>query len=203
MTYRAVILDDHEVVSAGLMSVLNESGKVSVVARFNNVDETNVFFEGTSDVDILITDIALQEVNTFNFVKNLKKSTPALKVVFISGFTDPQYHDRMSDAGADGFWCKLDPPSQLLDLVVQVLSSSDAGAPGVQSAKQFTSPLSNREEQIVSCLARGMTVKEIAEKYELSVKTVEAHKSNLMAKLSVHSQVELLRWAVKNGIVTP
>jgi DNA-binding NarL/FixJ family response regulator len=201
---KTLIVDDHDVVRAGLASTLEGFENINVIGMAASESEAIELFDNTEEVDLLIIDIALEDVNTFNIVRNIKKKFKKLKVVFISGFSENEYHQRMHEAGGDGFWCKLDKLDNLLATLKSVAIDGSKVANGINSEGSNGKPiLSNREEQVISCIARGMTVKEIADKFSLSNKTVEAHKSNLMMKLSVHSQVELVRWAIKNGIVTP
>jgi len=203
---RTIIVDDHDVVRAGLASTLESFDGFKVVGMAANEQEATKVFDEIDEFDLLIMDIALEDANSFNIVRNIKKKHKNIKVIFISGFTEEEYHKRMHEAGGDAFWCKLDPLDKLWQLCSEVTASkSKIENNGINVDDEISSKplLSNREEQVIACIARGMTVKQIAEKYGLSSKTVEAHKSNLMMKLSVHSQVDLVRWAIKNGVVTP
>ena len=203
---RTIIVDDHDVVRAGLASTLETFDGFKVVGMAANETDATKIFDEIDEFDLLIMDIALEDSNSFNIVRNIKKKHKNIKVIFISGFTEEEYHMRMHEAGGDGFWCKLDSLEKLWDLCKEVSASKSKIANNginVDDSGNKKPLLSNREEQVISCIARGMTVKQIAEKYNLSSKTVEAHKSNLMMKLSVHSQVDLVRWAIKNGVVTP
>lgn len=199
-----IVVDDHDVVRTGIIDNLKNFEQYKVVASASTEEEAVKAFSENDNVDLLIIDIALQEVNTFNFVRNLKKKTPKLKVLFISGFTEDEYHDRMRETGADGFWCKLENLENLFAKIDNALNGSRGIDNGIKNNCDGDSGpiLSNREEQIVACIARGMTVKEVAEKFSLSTKTVEAHKSNLMVKLNLHSQVDLVRWAIRHGLAT-
>lgn len=199
---RTAVVDDHDVVRAGLASTIENFEGFEVVGMASSIDGAKELIEDKAPVDLLIIDIALEESNSFNFVRNLKKKQKDIKVVFISGFSEEEFRQRLVESGGDGFWCKLEPLEKLWDLVKAVVEGN-ARDNGIGAVPGSSKPiLSNREEQVISCIARGMTVKEIADKYGLSNKTVEAHKSNLMMKLCVHSQVDLVRWAIKNGVAT-
>ncbi|MDB2447308.1 response regulator transcription factor [bacterium] len=205
VTTKTVIVDDHDVVRTGLASTIEHFDGIDVVGMAASETEAKEVFASLETIDLLIIDIALEDTNTFNLVRNVKKQFKNLKVIFISGFTEEEFHQRMFEAGGDAFWCKLEPLDKLWDLIKNTAKENDPQANGIKadSSSRAKPILSNREEQVIACIARGMTVKQIAEKYELSSKTVEAHKSNLMMKLCVHSQVDLVRWAIKNGVVTP
>ena len=105
---RTIIVDDHDVVRAGLASTLETFEGFKVVGMAANEKDATKIFEEIDEFDLLIMDIALEDSNSFNIVRNIKKKHKNIKVIFISGFTEEEYHMRMHEAGGDGFWCKLD-----------------------------------------------------------------------------------------------
>jgi DNA-binding NarL/FixJ family response regulator len=157
-------------------------------------------------------DIGMPGMSSFEAARLIEKSWPGTRIIFLTMYEDEEYMLQSLDAGASGYILKDVPADDLLDAVREVSRGRkylsprvlekvlNPGAPrGVRSTR-FDS-LTPREREIVKMLAEGKSVRETAEFLSLSIKTVEAHKFNLMRKLQIHNTAQLVTYAIQKKIV--
>jgi DNA-binding NarL/FixJ family response regulator len=218
---RLVLLDDHPVVLDGMVNLIASQPGHVVVAHCTKASEILAILNRERP-DIFISDIKMPGANIFEIVKQAKTAVPTLKVLFLSGHDDDIFIERAFSAGASGFVSKTDS-SEDIYMAIQTVSaggryiSSDIKAklivPDTHEALSVSdsspkvstrlSILTAREREILKHVSMGMSAREISQELKISTWTVTNHKANIMAKLGVHNQVGLTRFAVSTGIANP
>lgn len=163
--------------------------------------------------DLLLMDVSMPDMNGFDATRRVRALDPSLKILILSMHDDEDLVARCLEAGAAGYLMKDAPVSQLLYAIETVQKGERYLSPGVlkkvldgyvrntKRPKTSYDRLSPREREILKLLAEGLSVKEIAARLNLSVKTVDAHKTNLMKKIDVHDRTELVRYAIQNKLI--
>jgi DNA-binding NarL/FixJ family response regulator len=212
---RIVIAEDHTILREGLRSLLSSS------ANFEIVGEAGDGREAIRQVkkfkpDLILTDLSMPRMNGMEAIKEIKRESPATKILVLTVHRAEEYILATFRAGADGYLLKDSTHSELLMAVKKVLSGTHYISPeisekviegyieGKKSLKSRTSweTLTQREREILKLIAEGYRNKEIAEDLCISVKTVEKHRANLMEKLDLHSIQALTTFAIEKGLVS-
>jgi DNA-binding NarL/FixJ family response regulator len=208
---RVFIVDDHPIVRQGLTQLIN--GEPDLVTCGQG-DEAYAALRAIKDAkpDLVLLDISLKDSDGIELAKELKTQLPDLPVLMLSMHDETMYTERALRAGARGYVMKQEPPAVLLAAVRKVLSgevhvSEKMGASLLQrmvggKKSKGVLPmdrLTDRELEVFRMIGAGKSVKEIAEKLFLSIKTVEAHREHIKDKLNLKSSSELLRFAVQNS----
>lgn len=206
---RILLADDHSVVRHGFRRILEEQADMEVVGEAANGREA-VELATRLAPDVLVMDVTMPQLNGIEAARQLAKSCPRLRVLALSMQKDGVYVREMLRAGARGYLLKESTEADLLAAVRAVAAGKAWLSPEVSDAvledyrRHVTNPLdllSAREREVLQLIAEGRTNKEIAGQLGLSVYTVEAHRGNLMEKLNLHSGNELVRFAVRHGVV--
>jgi two-component system response regulator NreC len=208
---RIVIADDHEMLREGLKSLMERETDMEVVGEAQNGKETLSVAAQTAP-HIVVMDVAMSDLNGIEATRRLKKTSPAIKVIGLSGHPNRSYVAEMLKAGASGYVLKNRAYEDLVRAVREVLKGNmylspevttgvvDAHmAPANRSNPAFAT-LTDREREVLQLLAEGKTTKWIASELSISVKTVETHRRNMMEKLDLHSIAELTKYAVREGV---
>lgn len=205
---RVIVLDDHPVVREGLIYMIEKQDDLQVVAESGTSKDAINLVE-LHKPDILLLDIQM-ETPTFNIVKKAKAVHADVKVLFITAFFTKENVKQADRFGAFGLVSKLEGSRGICEALRQVaegkryFSENADKRSFVANKKRPTTtshPLSPREVDVLCCVAHAMTAKEIANDLNISVKTVDRHKANIMEKLSMRSQIELARYAIRHGFV--
>lgn len=209
---RIVIADDHAIVREGLKRILAAGQDMEVVAEA--ADATEVMQRVRElEFDLLVLDLSMPGRSGMELIKLAKAEKPRLRILVLSMHQELQYAVRAIKSGASGYLTKESAPAELVQalrkiaaggayITTEVAEQLALGAmPGGPAASHES--LSPREFEVLRLLAGGMSVTETAGKLSLSVKTVSTHKSNLMHKLSLHNQSELVRYAIRHGLADP
>jgi len=165
--------------------------------------------------DIVLMDIGMPGMSSFEATRQIRKERPETRVVFLSMYDDDDYLSESLSIGANGYLLKDSPAEQLVMAIREVHRGGSVLSPRllarlvddfrVQGKTAAREPrfgtLTNRERDILKLLAEGKSVKEIASGFDLSVKTVEAHKFNLMRKLDIHNKAQLVQYAIQKKII--
>jgi DNA-binding NarL/FixJ family response regulator len=219
---KVILIDDHEIVRIGLSHIINAESDLTVVAQSCDAES------GLRDImayqpDIAVVDINMPGMSAFDMVQSAIKQLPGLKVIFLTAYNTDSNVERALGAGASGFVTKGESLRTLVTAIRDVLAgntpflSTDirhrvvtydtipggniiGGAARAVLARR--SLLSPRELEVLCCVAQGQSAKQIAGVLSISAKTVERHKSNIMSKLSLHTQVDLTRYAIREGIIS-
>jgi len=206
---RILLADDHAVVRQGFKMILSAQPDMEIVGEAGNGREA-VELAGQLHPDIIVMDVAMPELNGIEATRRLAASEPHSRVVALSMHKDSVYVREILRAGARGYLLKDSPAPDLLAAVRAVASGEGFLSPAVSDAvlndyrRHVTNPvdlLSSREREVLQMLAEGKTNKEIAGILNLSVYTVDAHRGRIMEKLNLHSINELVRFAVRNGLI--
>ena len=163
--------------------------------------------------DVVVMDIGMPELNGIEATKEIKCAHPQVRVLALSAMSDRRYVVRILEAGASGYIVKSSAGDELVRAITAVakgrkfLSAEVADAVidsylgNVPTAGSTLSLLAPREREVLQCLAEGCSSKEIAQRLEISIRTVETHRSNIMTKLDLHSIALLTKYAIREGLV--
>ena len=161
--------------------------------------------------DIVILDITMPDRSGLDVLKELKRERPKLPVLFLSIHPEDQYAVRVLKAGAAGYMTKESAPEELVKAIRKVLRGGKYISPSLaeklafdletDSEKPLHETLSDREYQVMCMIASGKTVKEIAKKLYLSVKTISTHRARILGKMKMKTNAELTHYAIKNRLV--
>jgi two-component system response regulator NreC len=207
-----LVCDDHELFREGVKTILNSQPDIRVIGEAAD-GEQSVARAIELDPDVVLMDISMPLLKGFDAVRRIRKTRPNIKVLILTVSDDEDLVARCLDAGAAGYVLKDSPPLQLVYAIHTVLQGQQFLSPKVLTGlvRQYISQpldfkegydlLSDREREILVFLAEGLSLKEIATKLDLSVKTVDAHKYNLMRKLDLHDRSELIRYAIRKKLV--
>jgi two-component system response regulator NreC len=209
---RVLVCDDHALFREGVKTILSSQPDIEVVGEAGDGKE------GLEQAlrlypDVVLMDISMPALKGFDAALRIKKARPDIKVLILSVYDDEDMVARCLDAGAAGYVLKDSPPMQLVYAIQAVHRGQQYMSPRVLTGlvRQYMAQptdfkvgyelLSDREREILVYLAEGQSLKDIATRLNLSVKTVDAHKVNLMRKLDLHDRSELIRYAIRKRLV--
>lgn len=209
---RIVLADDHAIVREGLKRIVGDVQDFQVAGEA--ADGTEVMrVVRELEFDVLVLDLSMPGRSGMELIKLAKAEKPRLRILVLSMHQETQYAVRAIKAGASGYLTKESAPAQLEQAIrkiagggayisAEVAEQLALGAmPGSETVPHES--LSDREFEVFRLLVTGEGVSDIAAKLNLSVKTVSTHKANLMQKLGLHNQTELVRYALKHGLADP
>ncbi|MBI3824843.1 MAG: response regulator transcription factor [Candidatus Rokubacteria bacterium] len=211
---RVVIADDHHLVREGIRALLEKADDIEVVGEAADGEEAIAHVERLVP-DVVVMDIAMLRLNGLQALERVRALGVATQVVMLSMYSDDAVVRQALQHGAKGYVLKGSVSEELLlairaasrgatylsptvsDTILGDVSGSPSGARAPSAVEQLTP----REQEILQCITRGFTNGKIAEAMGISIKTVERHRTNLMAKLDAHNLVELIRVAVKQRLI--
>jgi DNA-binding NarL/FixJ family response regulator len=208
---KVLLADDHAIFRAGLRRLVEEAGDMVVVAEAADGREAIQQIHD-SIPDVAVVDISMPGLDGLEVISQLSSLHPKLPILVLTMHEEEQYVVRTIAAGAKGYITKRSVPEQLVKAIRKVhaggryLTEEAAEllalrmASGAQDRSQLDT-LSNREIQVLRCLALGQTTREIAEAYHISIKTVDTYRSRLLQKLNLRNNAELTRFAIQNRLV--
>jgi DNA-binding NarL/FixJ family response regulator len=206
---RILLVDDHAVVRQGFKMILAEQPDMEIIGEAGNGREALKLAESLKP-DIVVMDVAMPELNGIEATRRMGEGAPHARVVALSMHKDSVYVREILRAGARGYLLKDSVAADLVSAVRSVAQGEGYISPQVSNAvlddyrRHVTNPidtLTSREREVLQMLAEGKTNKEIAVILNLSVYTVDAHRGRIMEKLNLHSINELVRFAVRNGLI--
>jgi DNA-binding NarL/FixJ family response regulator len=209
MSLRIVIADDHGVVRSGLKLLLDRQSDIDVVAEAKDGIEAleTVIAEKP---DVVILDVAMPRMTGLQATHEIKKQAPDTQVLILSMHDDERYLYEALRAGASGYVLKSAAGEDLLDAVRAAARGEPFLTPSAQQtlirdflARGEQPELTPREQEVVKLIAEAHTNKEIASILHLSEKTVQSHRANVLQKLGMRDRVELVRYAIRHGLVEP
>ena len=204
-----LLVDDHAVVRQGFKMILAAQPDMEIVGEAGNGREA-LDLAGQLQPDVIVMDVAMPELNGIEATRRVADLSPRSRVLALSMHKDSVYVREILRAGARGYLLKDSISSDLLAAVRAIARGEGYLSPGVSDAvlndyrRHVTDPidlLSSREREVLQMIAEGKTNKEIATVLNLSVYTVDAHRGRIMEKLNVHSVTDLVRFAVRSGLV--
>lgn len=212
---KVLIVDDHAMVRSGLMSLLNDHPTIEVIGEAAEGDEA-VSKAMELKPDVILMDLSMPHgKDGLSATVEIKKLLPDVHILILTMHDDDEYLFRSIHSGASGYILKNAPHEELLTAIHSVALGNAYLYPTATKRlmseyldnlkhgenKDVYNSLSEREKEILSWIAKGYANKEIAESLFISVKTVETHKSNLMEKLSLRTRPELVKFAMKKGLL--
>jgi DNA-binding NarL/FixJ family response regulator len=210
---RILIADDHELIRRGLVSALADRPDWSIVAEAADGRQACELAARLAP-DIAVLDLTMPELNGLDATREIRAATPKTRILIVTAHESEQLIRDVLDAGAMGYVLKSDAGRVLVQAIEALLDERPFFTSKVarvvlegylRSAEDSVMPaavaLSPRERHIVQLLAEGSNNKEVARALQLSVKTVETHRSNIMRKMEFGSLADLVRYAIRNKIV--
>jgi DNA-binding NarL/FixJ family response regulator len=207
---RIVVADDHTIVREGLKQLLSVAGDLEVVAEARDGHEVMQRVREL-EFDVLLLDMSMPGKSGIELVKQVRGEKPKLRILVLSMHEEQQYAVRAIRAGAAGYLTKEGASAELVAAIRKVAAGGAyiSGAvaeqlalgamPDAQGPRHGS--LSDREFQVFRMIAEGKSVSDIAERLNLSVKTVSTHKANLMQKMNMRNTGELIRYAINQRLV--
>jgi DNA-binding NarL/FixJ family response regulator len=204
---RILLVDDHPVVRQGIRQILLDGLKA--VSLGDASDVATALVRIRTDVwDLVVLDLTLPGASGLDLLKTIRRERPALQVLVLSMHPAAQFARRVLGAGASGYLTKDSAATELVDAIKQIRQGrmylgrqvpewTLTHAAGVSPHDT----LSDREYQVLRMIGSGMTVSEIAATCGLSVKTVSTYRARLLEKLEMHSNAEVMRYAIENGLM--
>ncbi len=213
---RMLIADDHAVVRAGIRMLVSAHSDIDVIGEARDGAEA-VAMAAELRPDVVVMDVAMAGLSGLEATRQLRQSLPDTKVLMLTMHADEDYFFEAVRSGASGYILKEAAPSEVVEAIRTVarggvsfdsslarkllddyLRRVDAGEEG-ESFRRLT----DREREVLRLTADGRSAREIGDLLVLSPKTVERHRTNLMDKLNLHNRAELIRYAVRKGLVSP
>jgi len=209
---RIVIADDHSIVREGLKRIVSSIEGLEVTGEAGNGTEVMQRVRELA-FDVLVLDLSMPGRSGMELIKLIRAEKPQLRILVLSMHQELQYAVRAIKNGASGYLTKESAPAQLEQAIRKVASGGAfisaevaeqlalGAMPGSQAVPHEN--LSNREFEVLQLLVAGVSLTDIGTRLNLSVKTVSTHKTNLMQKMGLQNQSELIRYALKHGLTEP
>jgi DNA-binding NarL/FixJ family response regulator len=207
-----LVADDHGVVRAGLRMLLDRQDGMRVVSEAEDGVEA-VERALAERPDVAVLDVSMPRMTGLQAAREIKAQAPEIDVLLLSMHDDERYFFEALNAGASGYVLKRAADTDLVDAVRAVARGESFLSPGTENAlvrawldgdsegpEELLTP---RELEVVKLIAEAHTNKEIADVLKLSEKTVESHRANVLAKLGMRDRVELVRYAIRRGLIEP
>lgn len=215
MTTRVMLADDHAMVRSGLRLVIDEEDDFEVVAEAGDGIDA-VRLGSDPGVDLVVLDVAMPRMTGLQAARELSRRRPGLPIVMLSMHDNEQYFFEALKAGASGYVLKSMADEDLMSACRAAVRGEPFLYPAAASAlirdhlaraaedgALSSDPLTPREIDVLKLIAEAHTSRQIAEALVVSVKTVESHRANILAKLGMRDRVELTRYAIRRGLVEP
>jgi DNA-binding NarL/FixJ family response regulator len=210
---RILLADDHSLVRAGIRSLLEKIAGIEVAGEASNGREALEMIR-TELPDLVLMDIAMRELGGLEALPRVAKNFPRVKVIILSAHANEEYVIRALRSGAAGYMLK-DAATLELELAINSVAQGktylsplisrtviDSYLERVGSLSSPIEQLTARQREILQLIAEGKNTKEIAGMLDISIKTVEAHRLQLMARLDIHDVPGLVRYAIRSGLVS-
>lgn len=208
------MVDDHSIVVDGICALLELAKDIEVAGEASNGSEA---LEKVRKLmpDVVLMDIAMPIMDGLEATRRIHKEFPRVKVLVLTQYDDKEYVFPVIEAGASGFISKTAASSELVSGIRSVYEGDSFLSPtaarilvedyqleaSIRKEQDPYRQLTNREREILKLLAEGHNTREIANMLIISIKTVEGHKTNLMAKLDIHNRTDLIKYAFRKGII--
>ena len=214
MPTRLLLVDDHAVVRSGLRMLLSAESDMEIVGEASTAAQA-IEEAGVVKPDVILMDIGLPDLSGIDATREIKKRFPAISIVALTIHEDEEYFFKMLEAGASGYVPKRAAPEELVIAIRAAAAGEVYLYPSLAKLlvkdyltqehpadeKANLDGLTDREHQVLTYLAEGANNERIASELVISPKTVERHRENIMRKLNMHSRAELVRYAIRKGII--
>lgn len=207
---RIFITDDHSLIREGLKKIINDEKDISIIGEAGNAKDT-MSFVLNKNIDILILDLNLPDKSGLDLLKELKSLKPELKILILSMHPEDRFAMRVLRGGASGYITKESVGEELVRAIRKVYnggkyvseSLAEMLAFEIQGGgdKPIHEILSDREFQVLQMIASGKTLAEISEALSLAVTTISTYRARVLEKLNLHSNAELIHYAITNKLL--
>lgn len=209
-----VVADDHGIVREGLRRLLESESDLEVLGEASDGREVLEQVEKHSP-EVVVLDITMPRLGGLETLERMRADHPSVKVILLSVHSDPPFIQSAIALGADGYVLKNGRAAEIVTAIRAVQKGGSYFSPVVarEIVEQLRAPkrpeaepfsvLSAREREVLHLIADGLSAKEVAARLEISTKTVEAHRTSLMRKLGVRKATELVRYALRHGLIEP
>ena len=208
---RVLLADDHKIVIEGLKNLLRDEFEI-----VGSVEDGRALVEQASTLypDVIVADISMPQLNGIEAARQIKKTDKNIKIVFLTMHPDATYAANAFEAGASGFVLKHSASSELIRAIHEAIKGRTYVTPliagdlihtyqeGGSPEKNLFKKMSPRQREVLQLLAEGKSAKEIASILNISTRTVEFHKYRMMEQLNIKTSAELVRYAIKHGIIS-
>jgi len=209
-----VVAEDHTIVRKGICSLIDGKADIQVVGEAEDgrdaIDKVTALLP-----DVVIMDITMPHLNGLEATRQIKKMFPQIKILALTMYTNEEYILQILQAGASGYVIKQAAPAELISAIHAVYRGDSFLSPSISKTiideyLRHTVPnvpaehekLTDREREVLQLIAEGCSNREIANKLQVSVKTVGVHRTNLMEKLEIHNVTDLVKYALRKGIIS-
>ncbi|MBU1013237.1 MAG: response regulator transcription factor [Bacteroidetes bacterium] len=207
---KVILVDDHQMFRDGVKSVLSDEENIAIIGEVGHANDLYKLLESTSP-DLIITDISMPDISGIDITKYVSKNFPEINILILSMHSNEEFITKALNAGANGYLPKDTSMNELLQAINIIAKGENYFNKGIsdtilksmvnKSKISKNDNLTSRELEIVHQVVEGLSNKEIAEKLNISVRTVDSHKNNILHKLGLKSSVELVKYAIKNNLV--
>lgn len=214
MGIKIILADDHKIVRDGLRTLLERESDMEVIAEAED-GRAVVNLAKQLSPDLVIMDIIMPGLNGIDATRDIIRKDPHIKVIGLSMHSDKRFVSGMFQAGASGYLLKDCAFDELATAVRTVVSNHTYLSPGIaniiierqrerssQSGSTTFTNLTTREREILHHLADGMSSKDISSTLDISVKTVQSHRQNIMRKLNINNVTDLIKYAIREGLTS-
>ncbi|MFC2002237.1 response regulator [Chloroflexota bacterium] len=212
---RVLVVDDHTIVRDGICALLALAGDIDLVGEAANGSEA-IKMVKELEPDVVLMDVAMPIMGGLEATRRIRKEFPRTRVLILTQYDEKEYVFPIIEAGASGFISKAAASSELAIGIRSVFQGDSYLSPqiakllvedyqhgaGQRASHDPYEQLTERERDVLKLTVEGHATQEIADMLVLSRKTVEGHKTNLMAKLGIHNRTELIKYALRKGIIT-
>jgi two-component system response regulator NreC len=205
---RVLLADDHQIVRQGLRGLLEKAGHVVVGEAADGHEALKLARNLTPDIAVL--DLSMPLLNGLDTAREMRRVSPAIKTILLTMYTDKGYVLRALKVGAKGYVLKTQAADDLIRAIREISRGEVYLSPGVSASvvdayldktDVGADPLTPRERQILQLIAEGNTTKQVGRLLEISFKTAESHRNNIMKKLNIHDIAGLVRYAIQKGLL--
>ena len=209
-----LVAEDHTIVRKGICSLIDGKADIQVVGEAEDGREA-IDKVGTLLPDVILMDITMPHLNGLEATRQIKKTFPQMKILALTMYTNEEYILQILQAGASGYVIKQAAPAELISAIHAVYRGDSYLSPSISKTiideylRHITpatpveyEKLTDREREVLQLIAEGFSSREIADKLNVSVKTVGVHRTNLMEKLEIYNVTDLVKYALRKGIIS-
>jgi len=210
---RILIADDHTILRSGIRALLEVEPDIIVAGEADDGREA-VRLAGQLKPDVILMDIAMPLLNGLEATRQIKREHPEIQVLVLTMYDHEEYFKQMLEAGASGYIIKRAAANELVEAIRAVYDGEAVLSPTITrllledylnrdpvKEKDDPNALSSREREVLQLIAEGKTSRQIAELLNLSIKTIQSHRTNLMQKLNLHDRGDLIKYAIQKKII--
>lgn len=209
-----LVAEDHTIVRKGICSLIDGKADIVVVGEAEDGRDAITKTEALKP-DVVLMDITMPHLNGLEATRQIKKLFPQVKILALTMYNNEEYILQILQAGASGYVIKQAAPAELISAIHAVYQGDSYLSPSISktiideylrhntpTASAEHEKLTEREREVLQLIAEGYSNREIADKLQVSIKTVGVHRTNLMEKLEIHNVTDLVKYALRKGIIS-